>query len=304
MSDVIHLHLNDRQMMVDSSSLGRDAKMTINEATMGGPKRTKIVFKDHDTGKILGEYENKVVIPGSQFAAMKMFDLDKTVVFPSYNTDMALDNSKPDTDTPTSIPKVCLFGVSDSGCGTEPKDIHVVKVTDRIKPGPKVISDPANPSTSFDSDMLMPFRFVDIGDDLSPNLRKYYFGRKTFNEINKVGYYFKKFDTDPQLHLRYSDGTQITEDNIWSIDTDLLAECYVEMRLRITRLDFRDYFEEILGWNNARISALSLCTAWQEEGTDGYYYYQDILPYTLLNFSFRPLADTSVAIDIIYSIYY
>ena len=109
--------------------------------------------------------------------------------------------------------------------------------------------------------------------------------------------------TEPQLHLRYSDGTQITED-IYDNESDQLAECYVEMRLRITRLDLRDYFENILGWDKARISSLSLCYAWYDDTIDNYKYFQDIYPYSFLPFSYKDLVDANVALDFLYQIYY
>jgi hypothetical protein len=228
-----------------------------------------------------------------------MFNLKPIVDFPSYNEDMGLDMSDDPTTEPKNPPIVCLFCVSDSGCGTTPKDVLVSTFTDRIKPAPK------NPTSAadFTSDMVMPFRFVSPTEDLDDNLRQYYFGRKTFTNLNRIGYYFKSFDTDPQLHLRYADGTQITPD-MYNIESEQSAECYVEMRLRITRLDFRDYFEEILGWDKARISSLSLCLAWYDDEVSDYRVFQDITPYTLLNFSYQPLVDSTIGIDILYQIYY
>jgi hypothetical protein len=76
------------------------------------------------------------------------------------------------------------------------------------------------------------------------------------------------------------------------------------MRLRITRLDFRDYFENVLGWDKARISSLSLCLAWYDDTIDNYVYYQDITPYTVLNFSYQPLVDATMAVDVEYQVYY
>ena len=116
-----------------------------------------------------------------------------------------------------------------------------------------------------------------------------------------MGYYFKKFDSDPMLHLRYADGTEILPT---AISSDQETECFVELRLRITRLDLRDYFERILGWDKARISQMSLNFAWYDENTDGYKYFQDINPYSLLNYDYKELQDLTVAIDILYEIYY
>lgn len=273
-------------------------KAVLLDRLKGGAKKTRITITNTETGES-HTYENKVVIPGSQLNACKLFGLEPIVNFPSYNTEMQLDNSVDPSEPPKNEQLVCLFCVADSGCGTLPKDVYVSKVTDRIKPAP------ANPTSvdEFTSDMIMPFRFVDFNEDLDENLRKYYFGRKTFTSLGKIAYYFKTFDTVPQLHLRYADGTEITED-MWNVESDQEAECYVEMRLRITRLDFRDYFENVIGWDKSRISSLSLCTAWYDDTIDEYKYFQNIIPYTLLNFSYQLLVSSEVSLDINYEIVY
>lgn len=295
----IILHINDNAGCGEAVNMSALDKKLITEKLSGGPKRTRVVFRNHNTGEILGEYQNKVTITGSQMNACAMFGLEPIVNFPTYNSDMKLDNSSDPEQEPKNHPLVCLFCVGDTGCGSLPKDVFVSKYTDRIKPGP------ANPMSAadFDTSMIMPFRYVDAGADLSDDLRKYYFGRKTFDRLGKIGYYFKSFDTEPQLHLRYADGTQITND-MYNTESNQEAECYIEMRLRITNLDFRDYFENVLGWDKARISSLSLCTAWYDEEIDGYRYYQDITPYTILFFSYQWLVDDTISIDIEYQIYY
>lgn len=297
MKDII-LRMNDSAEVRDAINLSSEEKRNIAQRIHAGVKKTRIKITNLDTGET-NVYENKVVIPGSQMNICKMFGLEEKVKFPSYNKEMDLDNSVDPEEPPANDQLVCLFCLADSGCGTLPKDVYVSKVTDRIKPAP------ANPTSieEFTPEMIMPFRYVDYDHDLNANLRKYYFGRKTFTSLGKIGYYFKTFDTEPQLHLQYADGTEITE-NMWNVESDQEAECYVEMRLRITRLDFRDYFENVLGWDKSRISSLSLCTAWYNEGDDGFTYFQNILPYTILNFSYQLLVSSETAIDIQYELYY
>jgi hypothetical protein len=295
----ITLHMNDKAICKDISSLPTSQTNILRDRLKAGPSRTRVLIKNHDTGEVLVDKENKVVITGSQLNACAMFGLEPLVKFPTYNTAMKLDNSNNASQVPKNNPIVCLFCVSDSGCGATPKDVYVAKFTDRIKPAPAEPTDPAE----FDSTMIMPFRYVDAGADINMDLRKHYFGRKTFTRLGKIGYYFKRFDTDPQLHLRYADGTEIGPD-MYDVQSTQEAECYVDMRLRITRLDFRDYFENVLGWDKGRISSLSLCTAWYDDDIDDYRWYQDITPYTLLNFSLQWLVDDTIALDIEYQIYY
>lgn len=290
----IQMNLNDLSKVEDLATI-----KIVNERMSAGPKKTKIIFKNSDTGEVLGEYENKLVISGSVFNAKAVWGIDPPCTFPSYNDEMEFEGSLPSGSEPLNAPKVCLFCVDDSGCGATPKDVYKAKYIDRIKPAPK---DPES-ALDFNGQMIMPFRFVPPSEDLNDDLRKYYFGRKELPNLNRVAYYFKVFDTEPQLHLRYMDGTQITE-NIYNYDTDQDAECFVETRLRITRLDFRDYMEEVLGWNNARISSVSLCYAWYDDRDDNYKFYQDIFPYTKLNFPYQWLVDSTMALDIIYMVYY
>ena len=263
-------------------------KKDIYHRISGGPKKTKIILRNPDTGEILQEVENKVVISGSIFSAMKAWGIDTPVILPNYNEELQLDHTLNYANVlPKNDPVVCLFCVGDSGCGTTSKDVFTVKYTGRI--------DPFND--------IMPFRYQDIDDDLNDDLRKYYFGRKTDEEAGKIAYYFKAFETTPMLHLRYTDGTQIT-DEMYNVETEQGAECYVETKLRITRNDFRDYFEQVRGWDKARISTISLCYAWYDDTIDDYRWYQQIYPYTKLHFSAEELVSLDKAIEFQYSVYY
>jgi hypothetical protein len=290
-----YIELKDYADISDYASLDGHKKSMINKRLSAGPVKTKIIITDNYGNTT--EHENKVVISGAQFNACKAFGLDQLVDFPTYNDDMRLDNTE--TRDPKNNPVVSLFCVADSGCGSTPKDVKVTTFIDRLIPPPVEPTD----VSEFTPEMIMPFRYVDPDDDLDDELRKYYFGRKTFNALGKIGYYFKTFDSEPQLHIQYTDGTPVTPD-VYNVESDQSAECYVEMRLKITRQDLRDYFENALGWDHARISSLSLCSAWYDDEIDQYKWYQDIIPYTLLNFSARPLVDDTVAISIIYQIYY
>lgn len=287
------INLNDISNVKDSALL-----KTITEAMNGGAKGTKITLIDHESGDILGEFENKIVITGSILNAQNVWGIEPPVVFPSYNKEMGLENDKSYTKI-LNTRKVCLFCVDDSGCGTTRKDVFTGKYVDRIAPAPK---NPASVS-EFKSNMIMPFRYVSPSEDINSDLRKYYFGRKVFSKLNKIGYYFKKFDTDPMMHIRYADGTQVT-DNVYTYNTDQATEVFVQTRLRITRLDFRDYFEQVLGWDKARVSSISLLYAWYDDTIDNYRWYQDVFPYSKLNFPFEYLDDATKGIDIVYNVYY
>lgn len=280
--------LNDKHNMKDLLS----DNIELVDRLSGKVKRTKITLTDHYTGEVLGEYENKVLITGSILAACRIFGIESDLDLPSYNDSMHFDNDN-DQAEHDNVSIVQLFCVGDDGCGPTPKDVYVVNYNDRIEP----LTDIHN----VDIGCMYPFRYESVDDDLPDELREYYFGRKTFDN-DMIGYFFKTFDTTPELHVRYTDGTQV-DDNMYSSTTSQIAECYVETRLRITRNDFRDFFEKVIGWDNGRISTLSLCNAWYYE-KDGKKYFQEIYPYTKLNFSVEWLVDLTKAIDFNYCVYY
>ena len=274
MSNIITL--SDKTVITDKLATA------INHRLNGGVKGTLITIKEN--GEIVDRLHNKVVITGSVFNAIKTFGINSPIILPNYNEDMDLENS---VDYSTVVPEndkiCCLFCVDDSGCGAQPGEVYPVNYIDRISP-----------------ETIFPFRYNE--EDIDPNLRKIYFGRKTL-ENEKIAYYFKAFDTTPNLNIRLSDGTQIVGDTIYTIDTDQIAECYVELRLSITREDIRDYFDTELGWDKARVSSLSLCTAWYTTNS-GYRYYQQIQPFSKLNFSYRLLTDLTSTLEFEYLIYF
>lgn len=256
--------------------------MRTSEST--GIKGTEVLFIDNDTGEVLHRDRNKTIIAGAQFTACKQFGLDKIVDLPDYNKELGIPN---DSQTvPDNVPIVWGFCCGSAGCGIEASQVYPVKYNSRIKPTD-----------------LVPFRYEEIDKDLPYAQRSIYFGRKEIQEEGRVAYYYKAFDTIPQLHMKYADNTQIGSD-LYNYDTDQKALTYVEARLKMTKTDFRDYFFQGEGIENARINQLSLLTGWYKTGTDGFKYYQDVLPMTQLNFTNEWLIDLTKSISIIYRLFY
>ena len=249
-----------------------------------GNMRGEVIFKKLGTDEVLYTYHNKVIIAGSQFVAQKVFDLPELVHLPTYNESLTLDESVAHGTTPLNIPKVCLFCCGTQGCGPESSQVYPVDYTGRIQP----YGD------------LIPFRYPLKQNDLTAEERAKYFGRKTLDE--RYAYYFKAFESDPVMYMRYVDGTPI-EPTVYESENDSDAETFVEMQLRVTKDDFRDYFRATTSINDARINSISLLTAWYTEG-GGYKWYQDINPLTQLNIPNEALIDLTKGIDITYHIYF
>ena len=290
----------------------KDRANILDACTLGGPKRTKIIARDHESGKIIGVFENKVLVPGSQATACRQFGLEEVVHFPTYNTDLGLEKSRdpyPATQ-PMNTPITCLWCAGRSGAGSSVNEINVVSNTDRISP------ELETGSTNVYKDIL-PFRYTTADNDLDFDDRHIYFGRKVFNEglsSQRNAYFFKGFDTQPMLHVRYLDGTEVT-DRMWQVTTTQQVEVYVEMKLSVSRLDFREYFDEVLGWSNANFSTISLLTAWYDntipenpsdppEERIYYKWYQDVIPFSKFNFDQNKLRDLNKGVDFTYQVYY
>ena len=159
---------------------------------INGPKGTRILFIDDETGKVYREEHNKQVLAGSQLTAMRQFGLNELVKIPNYNVELEIDTSDQGIDNNDIA---CLFCCGNGGCGNESDQVYPVTYAGRIHPS-----------------NIVPFRYQLLDDDLTPAQREIYFGRKEFFENNRIAYYFKKFDTTPQMHLQFVDGTQINSD--------------------------------------------------------------------------------------------
>lgn len=251
-----------------------------------GPKKTRITIKDADTGEVLQVRENKVVISGSAYSASSMFGVDLPFEIPNYNTALGLDNSVPSGTTIPFPPIICLFGVADEGCGELDSDVFTVNYVDRIAP-----------------EHLIPFRYVDIDDDITDTERNIYFGRKTLTEDEKIAYYFKTFDNTPHIYLRYADGTEINPATMYTVESAQEAECFVQLDLLINRVDCREYFDQVIGWDHAKVSTVSLVFGWYTED-EGYRWYQQITPFTKLNFTAEKLVDRTKALAFEYALFF
>lgn len=258
---------------------------TLNERsyTEGLSKlQTKIILTNRDTGEFIFKGKNKLILPGAEFLAMALFDLPDVPLTPSYNTKLNLDNTIY-TTTPQDKNKVFLFCVGTDGCGTENSQVYEEDYRKWIQP-----------------EALVPFQYKPKNKDISGSQRAVYYGRKTLGD--HFAYYFKAFDSKPQLVRQFTNGTSI-DSTVYDVTDQTPVETYVSMSMSITKDDCRDYFIKTVGINSARVNTISLCTAWKRV-VDGFNYYQDIRPITKLNFPNEPLIDLRKSIDITYQVYF
>ena len=257
---------------------------------------TSIDIKNLETGEIIFKgLKNKVIIPGSGLIARKLFDISNEEVTKSYNAAFGDAMYTPASDDyPTSIDpvtlatkddhKVLLFCCGIDGCGTENSQVYPVDYRRWIAP-----------------EDLIPFRYQLGTNDITDALRETYFGRTEINGGEYLAYYFKRFEGTPTLVQQYIDGTPVDENVYISPKLDS-AETYVELNLKITKDDIRDYFVATVGIDEARINSISLCSAYPVE-ENGFLYFKEIRPLTKLNIPNEQLIDVTKGIEIIYHIY-
>ena len=258
---------------------------------------TKIDIRDLETGEIIFKgLKNKVILPGSGFIARHLFDIDKEEVTPTYNSVLKLDEVTTERDATVEWTKadkdnhkILLFCVGIGGCGTENSQVFPVDYKMWIKP-----------------EEIVPFRYQLSEADLTEELREMYFGRATVHNEDYgsdfIAYYFKRFEGQPRLVQQFVDGTPIDE-NVYTSDKNTSVETYVEVVLKITKEDCRDFFSMTTGINNARINTISLCSAYPVTNNDGHTAFKDIRPVTKLNIPNEPLIDLTKGIEIIYQVY-
>lgn len=267
--------MNQKLTLIDRSSQYDNGRITATH------KDTDISIYNSETHNLIFRGRNKIILPGAGFTARSHFDISSKEITPSYNTALGLENSV--VETPSSLEKVYLFCVGTDGCGSENSQVYA-----------------ENYAKWINEDAIVPFRYPLVANDISTALKDTYFGRKIVDKY--VAYYFKKFESKPEFTQQFIDGTPIDSD-IYTNDSTVEVESFVEIKLKITKDECREFFIASTGINSARVNAISLCTAWPKT-INGLTCYQDIRPLTRLNIPNEALIDLTKGIDIVYHIYY
>lgn len=274
---------------------------------------SKIEIYNEDGELIFEPLHNKTVIAGSALTAMKLFNLNSAALnlTPTYDELLGLDNDMITSSGPVinitdsnanitniitneSNRRIIGFCVGKGGSGLGISDVYNVKYCDCILP-----------------DNLIPFRYPsDSGDDVDESIYK---GKKALSN-NRIAYYFKTFNQNPTFYQNYttSNGNSIDKNTVYSNTNDAdNAQTCIELHLKITKEDCREYFIAHSGLENAVINQISLVSGWSETvelikngQSVNVEYYKDIRPFSLLNIPNDGLSDLSKSISIIYTLYF
>lgn len=315
-------YLKDYNRPNDEYRLNKDSFIVQNPQRVN----SKINIYNDITGELIFEGHNKTVIAGSALTAMKLFNLDRNCLdaTPTYDTTMNLDNGANGTTYPTVVikdsngnivgsmhdetqRKIIGFCVGQGGAGLDISDVFDVEYCSWITP-----------------DNLIPFRYpLQNADNVDEVMYK---GRKALilaDGSNRNAYYFKAFSNTPNLVQNYIStiGTfsdTVSASSVYSTNGASAdkAQSYVELHLKITKDDCRDFFIAHKGIENAKINQISLVSAWTKEVevtkldslgnmvTKTYEYFQDIRPFSILNIPNEIISNHEKSLSIVYSLFF
>lgn len=289
---------------------------------------SEIRFFNDETGEeIFRPLHNKTVIAGSALTAMKLFGLDRSALdntprydnlvgtsglkypyepgsYPAYRVKDANGNDVP-AQSDENQRVICGFCVGQGGAGLDISDVFEAEYCSWIDP-----------------DDLVPFRYPEVNDDNVPEL--YYKGKAEVvlpNGQTRNAYYFKEFSNTPKLKQSYvstigSFADSINAQTVYSGSIDAKAQSFVELHLKITKDDCREFFIAHEGLSSAKINQLSLVYGWRKTVevtkpningnvvTESFEYMNDIRPFSILNIPNEVLSDLSKSISMIYTLYF
>jgi len=237
-------------------------------------------------GNLLQKKSNIILLGGRRFILEKLFNIElpadrKVTLNQLYNT-----NTTESTDTtpgPLKKKEVCLWGVGRGGSGLTFGDVNI--------PAEK----------EFNLYDQIPMRYVSVENDLPDDVKKNYYLRVLYGndgsivqdeeDAKYIAYYLKKFEADPELVINIGDNTyypNITEDNL-PTDWDALierkdVEMYIQLRLKLSVNDVREFYIETESIDNARINELGIYFGYQPESAT-YSDYNSIEDFSKLTFN-------------------
>lgn len=259
--------------------------------------RTKIVggydaYKDANGitrfGEVVFETENMIVLGGSLFTLEKVFGVQSPLTVNYLNDSMGIATGGSSvTEVYPKDTVVCLFGVGIGGSGESMTDVKPVNYHE-------------NEITE-----MIPLRLT--ADELtSEEQEKYWFKTNTEFE-GKTAYYLKTFEATPEIKVLWKDG-EGDEDGSEVNDIDSSAtystpiETFIELTLKISKKDIREYFEHTGNVDQTRINSIGLFTGIKSLVDDNEYDYKQVKLFSKLNIN-NEMLTLSKDLTIVYRIY-
>lgn len=241
-------------------------------------------------GNLLQRKSNIILLGGRRFVLEKIFNIEapfsKKVTLNSLLNINEREHINP-VPGPGQEKCVCLFGVGRGGSEISFGSIHT--------PAEK----------EFNLYDIIPMRYVSVREDLSAEEQSKYFLKKLSDDGEYNVYYLKKFESDPELVIKI-DG----EEYFPNIDTDnepvnisrLIdrtdVEMYIQLHLKISAEDVREFFIATSNIDEARINELSVYFGYPSASD-----YAGVEAFSKITFNNEPLDDETKELDIIYKFF-
>lgn len=273
------MQINDRLTFPSDSIKFPEAKKSLWAKTeiIGGYGD----FESHPTGKstigeICFEQHNIVPISGVSYVFQQLFGVnDSDLIFDTLysksgigaaDDSQAISISKGEYfETPDGSKAIIyryghlvqLFGIGITG--TAENDISIYDC-DYLEDSINI--DRVNTDGLSVNGVMLPFRYT--GAALNSSESKKYFGKKMDND-DVMGFYLKRFETDPEIHHIWKTGddmpeTKLTQSDMLSNTSGLNdVESFIECKLKITKDDVKEYFRDKLGMpSRCRFNTIAL----------------------------------------------
>lgn len=236
-------------------------------------------------GRTLFEEENQVVLGGSLFTLEKVWGVQSPLHVDTLNNIMGIaTEGAPVTNQKETF--VCLFGVGYGGCGDTVKSVKDVKYYER---------------EIFD---MVPLRVTD-GGLTTQEEQQYFFKKQMAN--SKTAYYLKKFENTPAISVLWKDGVEgedgtMVEEGVHETQRTEPIETFIEMHLKITKKDVKEYFEMNGNIEEARINSIGLFTGVLVDLGGGKFDFKQVKLFSKLNIPNEALT-LRKDMDIYYRVY-
>ena len=205
---------------------------------------------------------------------------------------------------------VQLFGIGVTG--TAENNITVHKVGYRET---EIEMNVSTPDGELNGTMY-PFRYTE--SELTPGEKQKYFGKRYDPETGKTGYYLKRFEAFPEIrhiwktsdidgNLEDDNEIEVTNDTVWDFSRDDAVQSFIEIHLRITSKDLKEFFADKLDQpESCRFNCIALYTGRYTEANkaenEQFGDYTNVKLFSKLNIPTEPLS-LQKDLEIIYRIY-
>lgn len=148
----------------------------------------------------------------------------------------------------------------------------------------------------------VPFRVVDVENDLDPTDREKYFLRVVRGDY--AYYYGKKFDIEPEIGVMFEDGTSVPVD-VYTQNPDKFIKVFTKYRAVIDQRDIREYFKITQGSTlRSLINSVGLVTGYPLKlGDEIYEEFYNVRGMTCFNMENQELKDSESTITFIYRLF-